>query len=153
MAQPSNQVVVAGANVSFAVSATGTPAPGFEWLLNGTNPVATGANVLTLTNVSPGQMGLYTVVVTNAAGATNSAPARLTVLVSPTLGSIEISATNVAVSFQSLIGLNYTLQFKNSVTDPSWTSVTTATPGTGGILTLYDTNGLPPLRFYRVNCD
>ena len=152
-AQPSNQVVVAGANVSFLVSATGIPTPGFEWLLNGTNPVAAGVTVLTLTNVSPGQMGMYTVLVTNAAGATNSIPAQLTVLVSPRLGSIQISGTNVAVSFQSVLGLNYTLQYKNNVTDASWTPATAATPGNGGTLTLYDTNGLPALRFYRVSCD
>ena len=151
--QPSNQVVLVGTNVSFSVTATGAPAPGYQWLWNGTNPVATGTNLFILTNVQPGEMGNYTVLVTNAAGSTNSAPAHLTVLVPPSLSGLKVTATNVGVSFQSVMGLNYTLEYKNQVTDANWTAILPATAGTGGVLTLYDTNAMPAVRFYRVICD
>ena len=150
---PSNQVVVAGSNASFTVTATGTPAPAYQWLRNGTNPVGTDTNVLALTNVQPSQSGNYMVTVTNAAGATNSATVQLTVLVQPAIASITDSNGVVSVSFQSLTNLNYTLEYKNLITDPAWTSLSPTTPGNGGLLTLQDTNAPPSLRFYRIRCD
>ncbi|HZQ45513.1 MAG TPA: immunoglobulin domain-containing protein, partial [Verrucomicrobiae bacterium] len=151
--QPQSQTVVAGATVGFSVGATGSPAPGFEWLFNSSNVVSTGTNTILLTNVQSDQMGTYTAVVTNSAGTTNSVGAQLIVLVPPNLTSISVTATNVAVSFQSILGLNYTLQYKDSATAAAWNSILPATPGTGGVLTLTDTNGLPAMRIYRVNCD
>ena len=91
--------------------------------------------------------------VTNIAGSTNSAQARLTLLQPPNIAGITVTHTNVSVSFQSLIGLNYTLEYKNVLTDPNWNTILPATPGTGGLLTLHDTNALPVVRFYRILCD
>jgi uncharacterized repeat protein (TIGR01451 family) len=152
-AQPSNQVVAAGGTVSFTVAATGTPAPGYQWFRNATNPVGVNSSVLTLVGVQPSQAGAYTVVVTNLAGSTNSAPATLTLLQSPDLLSITVTHTNVSVSFQSVIGLTYTLQYKNLLTDPSWNALSPSAPGNGGLLMLFDTNTPPALRFYRVLCN
>ncbi len=150
---PSNQVVALGANVTFTVSATGNPAPAYQWFLNGTNPVGGNASLLTLNNVQPAQAGSYSVLATNLAGATNSVPATLTLLVPPVITSISVSAAGVSVSFPSVTNLNYTLEYKDLLTDPAWTTLSPATPGTGGTLILQDTNSLPALRFYRVLCD
>jgi uncharacterized repeat protein (TIGR01451 family) len=152
IAQPTNQIVTAGASVSFSVAAVGTPAPGYQWLLNGTNPVASGSQ-LNLSNVQPSQMGYYMAVVTNAVGTTNSTTVHLTVLVSPTVASIALTGTNVAVSFQSISGLNYLLEFKDGFVGTNWTSILPGTPGNGGTLTLYDTNGISSQRLYRINCN
>jgi uncharacterized repeat protein (TIGR01451 family) len=150
---PTNQVAAQGGSVSFAVSATGIPAPGYRWFFNTTNPVGVNSNVLTLNSIQPSEAGLYTVLVTNVAGTTNSSAARLTLLQPPNISSITVTHTNVSVSFQSVVGLNYTLEYKNLFTDPSWTILSPSTPGNGGSLTLQDTNTLPAIRFYRILCD
>jgi uncharacterized repeat protein (TIGR01451 family) len=152
-AGPTNFTVVAGGTAVFSVTATGTPAPVYQWFLNATNPVGINSNVLTLTGVQPSQAGAYAVRLTNAVGSTNSASARLTLLQPPDISGINVTRANVSVSFPSVLGLNYTLEYKNLLTDPSWTILSPSTPGTGGLLTLHDTNALPVLRFYRILCD
>jgi uncharacterized repeat protein (TIGR01451 family) len=152
-AEPSNVTLLAGGVAVFSVTATGTPTPAYQWFLNATNPVGVNSNVLTLSNVQSLQAGLYTVFVTNAAGSTNSSPARLTLLQPPEISGINVTIANVSVSFPSVLGLNYTLEYKNLLTDPGWTILSPSSPGTGGPLTLHDTNTLPALRFYRILCD
>ncbi len=85
--QSQNQTVTNGANVTFSVTANGTPPLGFQWQFTpasgaggqGTNlPGATGSN-LTLTAVTFAQAGYYAAVVTNAAGSALSDPLALAV--------------------------------------------------------------------------
>ncbi|PWU08968.1 MAG: hypothetical protein C5B50_28640, partial [Verrucomicrobia bacterium] len=66
-----------------------------------------------------------------------------TVLVSPTLNGAQFS-----VSLQSQLGLSYTLQYKNDIMDPTWTSLG-ITSGNGQTLILVDPS-IQPHRFYRV---
>ncbi|RYE17972.1 MAG: hypothetical protein EOP51_22925 [Sphingobacteriales bacterium] len=77
--QPSNQSVSVGANVTFTVSATGSPTPTYQWKKNGTNISGATSTSLTLTNVQTTAAGNYTVVVTNSAGSVTSNTASLTV--------------------------------------------------------------------------
>jgi hypothetical protein len=79
-AQPADQTVIPGTNVTFQVAATG-PAPlSYQWLFNGISlPDATNA-ALTLTNVQVADAGTYTVAVSNAFGSVLSSNAVLTVL-------------------------------------------------------------------------
>ena len=79
VSQPQNQTVTNGANVTFSVNATGTPPLAYQWQLNNTNlPGATSSN-LTLTAVTFGHAGFYTVVITNVLGAAGSDPFALSV--------------------------------------------------------------------------
>jgi endonuclease/exonuclease/phosphatase family metal-dependent hydrolase len=80
---PASQTVVEGADVAFTVAADGTPPPSYQWRFNGTNVAGATGTLLPLTNVTAAQAGTYLVVVTNAAGSTNSQPATLTVNVMP----------------------------------------------------------------------
>jgi endonuclease/exonuclease/phosphatase family metal-dependent hydrolase len=76
---PQNQTVTNGANVTFSVSATGTPPLAYQWQLNNTNlPGATSSN-LTLTAVTFAQAGFYSVVITNVLGSAGSTPVALSV--------------------------------------------------------------------------
>jgi uncharacterized repeat protein (TIGR01451 family) len=155
--QPSNQVASVGSDVSFSVLATGTAPLNYQWYLEGTN-LLDGAteSTLQLTNLQIGQTGNYGVVITNLFGSITSDPASLKVLVPPamTLASLDVTATNVLISLLSVPGLNYTLEYKNSLTDASWSPLFPAIPGNGLVITLQDTNGaLIPSRFYRVNCN
>jgi hypothetical protein len=92
---PGNLTVTAGQNASFAVGATGTPAPGYQWRKDGVNIVGATGTTLTLASVVPTAAGNYTVVVTNPAGSVASGAAVLTVNVPPV---VTTAPRNLAVS-------------------------------------------------------
>jgi uncharacterized repeat protein (TIGR01451 family) len=154
-AQPSNVTVVAGTNAGFQVAATGSAPLSYQWFFDSTNTIA-GANgaQLMLTNVQPGQAGSYSVVVSNIAGSLPSASAVLRVLVSPVVvdGSVTLIPGNgISISVDSVPGLNYTLEYKNFLTDPAWTILPASTvAGTGGVIILQDAAPSQAQCFYQV---
>jgi len=55
-----------------------------------------------------------------------------------------------SLNFQSQIGETYTLEYKNKLSDSTWTSLQ-AVPGTGGSLTITDPTAVgQPSRYYRI---
>ena len=79
LSPPSSQTMVAGANVTFGVTAAGTPPLSYQWQFNGSDiPTASGAS-LELTNVQLSQAGNYGVIVWNNSGSVTSAVAMLMV--------------------------------------------------------------------------
>ena len=78
-AQPQSQSVTVGATAQFSVTATGTPAPTYQWRLNNTAIAGATSPTLTLTGVQFTDGGTYTVTVANLAGTVTSIPATLTV--------------------------------------------------------------------------
>jgi uncharacterized delta-60 repeat protein len=78
-ADPQSLTATVGTQVSFSVSATGTPPLSYQWL-KGSSPI-TGAtdSSYSIVSVALGDSGSYSVVVTDNAGSTQSAPATLTV--------------------------------------------------------------------------
>ena len=92
--------------------------------------------------------------VTNVNGSVTSSVAQVTVVIPPTVqltGAGPLSG-GLAVSVASVAGLNYTLEYKDSLTDTNWIPILPPLSGTGSPLTLTDTNiaGITN-RFYRVN--
>src|SRR5262249_744996 len=80
---PVSQGALLGSNVAFHVSATGTPAFGYRWELNGV-PVTGGTNeTLTISSVQSNNVGAYRAGVTNAGGAVTSLVATLAIVSSP----------------------------------------------------------------------
>lgn len=79
LTQPQNQVVTVGGSATFSVSASGNPAPAYQWRFNNTNLPGATSSSLTLNSVTTNQAGNYFVVITNSAGATNSQTVTLTV--------------------------------------------------------------------------
>jgi len=77
--QPQSQTVSAGASATFSVTATGKPAPTYQWYLGGAILNGATSSTLSLNSVQASNMGSYTVVVSNAAGAVTSNPVTLTV--------------------------------------------------------------------------
>jgi hypothetical protein len=76
---PTSQTVRAGDTVTLAVSASGTPAPAYQWQHDGVIiPGATGAT-LALTAAEPSDAGAYAVVVTNSTGSATTPAATVTV--------------------------------------------------------------------------
>ncbi len=81
--QPVGLTVPEGNTATFSSSATGTPAPSYQWQRNGVDlPGATGSS-LSLNQVRLSDAGDYTVVVTNDLGSITSAKATLTVTTAP----------------------------------------------------------------------
>ncbi len=78
--QPRSQATGSNGFAIFSVNASGTPEPAYQWRFNGTNLPGQTAPTLALYSVTSGQAGNYSVIVTNAGGATNSQAAALVVM-------------------------------------------------------------------------
>ena len=97
--QPQGGLVAAGTNVTLSVLAAGTPPFSYQWFFKGTAlPGATGAQ-LQIPNVTTAQSGDYSVRVSNAQGAAQSATATLTVdelfIITQPQGTSVAAGTNV----------------------------------------------------------
>ena len=99
--QPADQSTTAGQTATLTATATGNPAPTYQWQKNGTDiPGATSASY-TITNAQQTDAGSYTVVVTNSLGSVTSNAATLTVTAAPpayTTITITLDPQNGAVS-------------------------------------------------------
>ncbi|HKW30968.1 MAG TPA: immunoglobulin domain-containing protein [Verrucomicrobiae bacterium] len=145
----SNQIVSAGSDATFRVSAFGDAPLYYQWFLNQTNPVAgdTNFSALSLTNVQPTDAGNYSVIVTNLYGSVTSAPASLVVYTNatPTM-SVDAASTNGQFQLDvfGVTGLNYSVQASTNLID--WVPLTTNVSP----FSFMDTNtALFPQRFYR----
>jgi fibronectin type 3 domain-containing protein len=109
--QPQSQTVFEGATVTFSVTATGEPAPQYQWRKDGVDLQGETDSTLTLTTVSPADEGTYTVYVYNDSGNVISTGAVLAVMESAGLlvyESFDYSGThhlnNVPASGEGLSG-------------------------------------------------
>lgn len=108
--QPTSQTVVVGGNATFTAAAAGTPSPTLQWRKDGVDLPGANAATLTLSGVSSGQAGTYSVAATNSAGTAVSAGAVLTVN-QPTLAPVILAGPSsqtvgpgAAVTFSVLAG-------------------------------------------------
>jgi len=104
LTQPASASVLAGSNVSFTVTASGTAPLAYQWLKNGV-ALANGGNVsgattatLSLANVSATDTANYSLTVTNSVGSITSTIATLTVLLPPAIVTQPASASIAAGS-------------------------------------------------------
>jgi len=121
--QPVNSTNLLGSTATFSVAASGSAPVNFQWSFNGTNLNGATSATLTLSDVQLSQSGNYSVLVSNAAGFTNSATVSLTVYALPptitaqpasaayalgSTASFQVSATGTApLNYQwSLNGTN-----------------------------------------------
>lgn len=77
--QPQNQTVTVASAVQFSVTASGQPAPAYQWYFNSTAIAGATSSTLSLTNVQSSQAGNYSVTVANTSGSATSNAATLTV--------------------------------------------------------------------------
>ena len=114
---PSAQTVIVGATVAFNVTASGTPAPTYQWRKDSVALAGQTKASLILTGVTAANAGSYTVVATNSAGSVTSSAAALTLSTSPDFGHL----TNLAI-FSTL-----------TAEVPDFTVATVVGGGSGGV--------------------
>jgi hypothetical protein len=70
---------------------------------------------------------------------------------SPVTLSATISGPNVLLSFPTQAGFNYTVTYKNNLTDAVWTPLGSAVPGDGTIKSVSDTVTPHAARYYQLS--
>jgi hypothetical protein len=101
--QPQDRTVIEGAAAGFAVTALGTPLPGYLWRKNG-GIIAGETNAsLSFAAATAADAGVYSVTVSNAIGSVVSANATLTVIVPPVITGQPQDATAFAGSGTNLV--------------------------------------------------
>ena len=93
--QPVPQTVNVGDTANLVSGASGIPAPGLQWYKNGIGLPGQTAGTLTIANAQGSDIGLYSLVATNAAGSVTSSVVKLTVN-STALASTTIAPANGA---------------------------------------------------------
>ena len=88
LTQPSDQTALAGSSATFSFLATGTQPLSYQWSFDGTPLADATGSILVLTNVQPGNAGVYNVTISNPEGSTTSSNAVLTVTFPPALISV-----------------------------------------------------------------
>lgn len=151
--QPQNQSTNLGGAVTLSVVGSNAPPLTFQWQFDGTNiPGATGTD-LTITGIQPSNAGYYSVIVSNANGASSSVAATLSISNVPiqfVTGNCRKS-TNGAFSLQ-LTNLTGQGPFVISASTDlfEWTPLLT-NPSAFGVLQLSDTNASAySQRFYSI---
>jgi hypothetical protein len=74
----------------------------------------------------------------------------LTVVARPSFTSISASGNQHTLTWPTIVGQNYQMEYKNNFGDPAWTPLDTPVAGTGNQLNTHDDNNNAPHRFYRV---
>lgn len=65
--------------------------------------------------------------------------------------SLNTTSNGVTISWTSVVGLNYQLQYKNALSDPAWNTLPNSATGTGNTISMTDsTVGANQARYYRV---
>jgi hypothetical protein len=104
--QPLTQTAIAGKPVTFSVSAGGDPPLSIQWM-HGLAQISSATNsILSWPQISAGNAGNYTVIVSNPWGSATSAVATLTVIVPPAITTQPKSQTVIAktaASFSSSV--------------------------------------------------
>lgn len=154
--QPAGQAVLIGANVQFSVAVTGARPFSYQWQRNGTN-LLDGGNVfgstnryLNLSSVSLADAATYSVTLSNSLGPVTSNPAHLTVVYPPVFLSAVRSNCTLALTYSTIPGQKYRLQYTTNLPAKSWTYLGPFVFPTSNAVTAYDNPCTNIERCYRV---
>ena len=123
-AQPVSAALAIGAPLTLSVTATGTPAPTFQWKRNGANIAGATSSTYSVGSVSGSDTANYTVVVSNSVSTVTSAMAAISVL-SPTMATTTVTPASASSG-------------RNPDTRLAITFNTAVLSGVSGFLRIYD---------------
>lgn len=147
---PQSRSVFTGTNITFSVTATGSPTLTYQWTFNSTNISGATNSAYGLTAVQTTNAGTYAVLVSNSLGSAISAPAQLSVSILPFQfnSAATLPDGNVQLSFTGAIGSQYTVQVSSNLVN--WQPLNTVTDAANPV-TYTDTNAAAfNPRFYRL---
>ena len=155
VSQPRNYLSLTGATIRLSITATSSLPLAYQWERDGQPVGGATSSSLTLANVSGASAGSYRVRLSN--GDTNIASASASVqltnaLPSPNILSISQNGGSATISFTTVVGLAYTLEYKLFLEDAQWSALGTI-QGTGTNENLTDSAASVSTRFYRVRAD
>jgi hypothetical protein len=105
------------------------------------------------TLLNPGST-MVTFTATDPGGLSSVCHAVVSVIVEPTVIGATYTGGRFSGSFQSFVGFDYSVQYKDDLNDPEWTTLSvggfSVIPGDGTVKTFSDFGPLPIMRFYRV---
>jgi uncharacterized repeat protein (TIGR03803 family) len=113
---------------------------------------ATGTNQWSATVTLSAGTNVFSAYSVDEAGndsATNSIGSFVTLL-QPVISGVTVSNNVVTVSFPSVGGANYSLEYQDVLGTGGWTALGGSAAGTGGEMSLSDSNPPPGGRFYRL---
>jgi len=147
---PLGRTIVAGQSAVFNALAVGGLPLRYQWYRTSA-PLAGQTNAwLALTNVLPADAGNYQFVALNDFGAATSAVAVVTVAVpQPQLESLDVAGGGFHFSFQSIAGVLYIVEYRDSVITGAWIDLERRF-GAGGLEVVTDSSAAGMRRFYRV---
>jgi uncharacterized delta-60 repeat protein len=139
---PTNLFILTGLTAQFSVTASGTAPLFYQWRFNGVNLAGATNNPISITNAQAVNAGLYSVVVSNAAGTATSSNASLT------LGTLPFLTVAPPAAQTNLVGDNTNFTVTASGTAPlfyQWlfngTALASQTNATLTLTNLQLTNG------------
>ena len=74
----------------------------------------------------------------------------LTVVARPDLAGISASGNQYTLTWPTIVGQNYQVEYKDTLDDPAWTPLGAPVAGTGNPLNVNDNNNNATNRFYRL---
>ena len=149
-ANPVPESVKLGSPVAFFASASGLPAPGLQWLFNGT-PIPNATNgLLTLSSVWATNTGYYSVLASNIAGVFSSSGALLALLPPAPAVFQSIAAAPaglVQVHFTGDANWTYMVETSSNLVD--WITFTNLTTQDGNFFFTANAPTNSPAEFFR----
>ncbi len=152
--QPLNQIVMAGSKVTFMAAADGFAPLAWQWYFNGNAIGGATATNYTVSGATPGNVGSYTLVVTNLYGSVTSSVASLAVSTLP-VGTLQIDHRflqpgELRLTFAGIAGWHYTLEHAHNLLPADWVAQSTNPADGGGMLMFTNSPDLTTNHFWRI---
>jgi hypothetical protein len=90
---PTSQTLCQDAGLTLTTSASGTPAPGFQWRRNSTNILGATSSTFSIASIQPLDAGSYDCVITNSCGTVTTSPAIVSVNTAPLITTQPVDVT------------------------------------------------------------
>ena len=127
----------------------------YDGFVNGenTNALATQVTLSTAADANSPAGTTYPITASGAAAANYTisyVEGILTVMARPDLTDISVNGDQSTLTWPTLVGQNYQVEYKDNIDDPAWTPLGIPVAGTGNPLNFDDNNNYVPHRFYRL---
>jgi MBG domain (YGX type)/Calx-beta domain/PKD domain len=145
-----NTNVAAGSSLVLASTVTnGSPAPAYQWRLNGTNLAGATSSTYPLSNIQPSQAGTYSIVASNLVGAVATNVAVVTVFVPvPLTLSVTLEPSGHPVQYRLMSSSTQAVALQASTNLRNWVAIISNQNAPLNYVSSLATN--PPSRFFRL---